>query len=43
MLEPFAMRDGRLVTARASLDAVAFTNLFVEVVEEQLAIPEKDS
>jgi len=36
MLEPFAMRDGRLVTARASLDADVFTNLFVEVVEEHM-------
>jgi len=43
MLEPFAMRDGRLITSRWPLDAAAFTNLFIEAVAEQITIPEKVS
>ncbi len=41
MLEPFAVRDGKLITARWPLDAAEFTRQFVQAVEEQLAIPEK--
>ena len=43
MLEPFAMRDGRLITSRWPLDAATFTNLFVQAVEEQISVPEKVS
>lgn len=35
MLLPFAYRDSRLVTARWPLDAMLFTNLFINAVEEQ--------
>jgi putative intracellular protease/amidase len=41
MLVPFAMRDGRLVTARWPLDAAAFTTLFVETLEQHLNISER--
>ena len=37
MLLPFAYRDRRLVTARWPLDAMLFTRMFMEALEEQLS------